>query len=66
MEACDDIAYSVLDAEDTVKKGLASYHDLINFLQCWESHNGNSPDGKDLLIAAVIEETEKKERRLSR
>ncbi|MCR9845939.1 dGTP triphosphohydrolase [Vibrio antiquarius] len=32
MEACDDIAYSVLDAEDIVKKGLASYHDLINHL----------------------------------
>jgi dGTPase len=33
MEACDDIAYSVLDAEDIVKKGLASFHDLINHLQ---------------------------------
>ncbi|HAU5430081.1 dNTP triphosphohydrolase [Cronobacter malonaticus] len=60
MEACDDIAYSVLDAEDTVKKGLASYHDLINFLECWTSHSGNSTGDKDPLIAAVIEETEKK------
>lgn len=34
MEACDDIAYSVLDAEDTVKKGLASFHDLMDFLSC--------------------------------
>ena len=33
MEACDDIAYSVLDAEDIVKKGLASYPDLINHLK---------------------------------
>ncbi|KPX92676.1 putative deoxyguanosinetriphosphate triphosphohydrolase [Pseudomonas amygdali pv. mori] len=33
MEACDDIAYSVLDAEDTVKKGLASYYDLIRYLE---------------------------------
>lgn len=32
MEACDDIAYSVLDAEDIIKKGLASFHDLINHL----------------------------------
>ncbi|AZE06702.1 dGTP triphosphohydrolase [Pseudomonas chlororaphis] len=32
MEACDDIAYSVLDAEDTVKKGLASYYDLLRYL----------------------------------
>ena len=33
MEACDDIAYSVIDAEDTVKKGYASFVDLIDFLQ---------------------------------
>ncbi|MCQ4262138.1 deoxyguanosinetriphosphate triphosphohydrolase [Stutzerimonas stutzeri] len=33
MEACDDIAYSVLDAEDTVKKGLASYYDLLRYLE---------------------------------
>lgn len=33
MEACDDIAYVVLDAEDAVKKGLASFSDLIAFLQ---------------------------------
>jgi len=38
MEACDDIAYSVLDAEDTVKKGLASYYDLLRYLksQCFD------------------------------
>lgn len=53
MEACDDIAYSVLDAEDTVKKGLASYHDLINFLQCW-------PDNHDAAIQHVIDTTEAK------
>ena len=33
MEACDDIAYVVLDAEDAVKKGLASFSDLIAFLR---------------------------------
>ncbi len=33
MEACDDIAYSVLDAEDAVKKGLASFSDLMAFLK---------------------------------
>jgi len=32
MEACDDIAYSVLDVEDAIKKGLISYRDLINYL----------------------------------
>lgn len=53
MEACDDIAYSVLDAEDTVKKGLASYHDLIDHLKCWSG-------GEDALINEVVEQTEKK------
>lgn len=32
MEACDDIAYSVIDAQDTVKKRFASFNDLIDFL----------------------------------
>ena len=32
MEACDDIAYSVIDAEDTVKKGYASFYDLMDHL----------------------------------
>jgi len=53
MEACDDIAYSVLDAEDTVKKGLTSYHDLINFLQCWDKSD-------DEEIKSVIKKTEEK------
>lgn len=35
MEACDDIAYSVLDAEDTIKKGLASINDLFSFLESY-------------------------------
>ena len=38
MEACDDIAYSVIDAEDTVKKGYASFYDLMDFL---ESNSGD-------------------------
>lgn len=33
MEACDDIAYTVMDAEDAVKKGLVSFSDLIAFLE---------------------------------
>lgn len=33
MEACDDIAYGVLDAEDAVKKGLASFSDLMAYLK---------------------------------
>lgn len=33
MEACDDLAYSVLDAEDSVKKQLVSFSDLIAWLK---------------------------------
>ena len=33
LEACDDIAYSVIDAEDIVKKGYASFNDLIDHLR---------------------------------
>lgn len=33
MEACDDIAYSVVDAEDAVKKQIASFHDLAAWLR---------------------------------
>lgn len=33
MEACDDIAYSVIDAEDTVKKACASFYDLMDFIE---------------------------------
>ncbi|MCT6518461.1 dNTP triphosphohydrolase [Proteus vulgaris] len=38
MEACDDIAYSVLDAEDTIKKGLASINDLFSFLENYKNN----------------------------
>jgi len=52
MEACDDIAYSALDAEDTVKKGYASFNDLIDFLE----HNA---DG-DSITLRVIEKAKAK------
>jgi dGTPase len=44
MEACDDIAYAVLDIEDAVKKGLASFSDLMEYLK----HDGekDARDGK--------------------
>jgi dGTPase len=42
MEACDDIAYSVLDAEDAIKKGLVSLNDLLASL-------GYHPEGDDKL-----------------
>lgn len=52
MEACDDIAYSVLDAEDTVKKNYASFYDLIDHLahEC----------GEDVVVLRVIEKSKEK------
>lgn len=32
LEACDDIAYSVIDTEDSVKKRLVSFSDLMAYL----------------------------------
>jgi dGTPase len=37
MEACDDIAYSVIDAEDSVKKQLVSFTDLVAWLEGFEA-----------------------------
>lgn len=51
MEACDDIAYAVLDAEDAIKKGLASFSDLMAHLK----HNNSDP-----LINSVVEFGEEK------
>lgn len=52
MEACDDIAYVVLDVEDAVKKGLASFHDLIAYIK----HKGKG----DNIIKRVARDSEKK------
>lgn len=46
MEACDDIAYSIIDAEDTIKKGYASFYDLMDYLDSYE--------GKDNAIVRVV------------
>ena len=52
MEACDDIAYSVIDAEDTVKKGYASFYDLMDFLESF--------DRNDAVIQKVVDGARKK------
>lgn len=52
MEACDDIAYVVLDVEDAVKKGLASFSDLMAYL----SHHC----GQDEIVTRVVQESEKR------
>ena len=51
MEASDDIAYSVLDVEDAVKKGLVSYRDLISYL---EAGSDGEPE-TDAVIKDVCE-----------
>lgn len=43
MEACDDIAYSVIDAEDTVKKGYASFSDLMEYIDSEAGGNEKDP-----------------------
>jgi dGTPase len=52
MEACDDIAYTVLDAEDAVKKGLASFSDLMAFL--------TNSGADDLLVQQVVNQSKQK------
>jgi len=52
VEACDDIAYSIIDAEDTVKKGYASFYDLMDFLETYDPEDAN--------IKAVITSARKK------
>jgi dGTPase len=51
MEACDDIAYVVLDVEDAVKKGLASFPDLMAYLRC---------HGKHAIVEKLIRDSEEK------
>jgi dGTPase len=52
MEACDDIAYVVLDVEDAVKKGLASFSDLLSYIE----HHANG----DALVNAVVSDSRQK------
>lgn len=62
MEACDDIAYSVLDAEDIVKKGLASFYDLVNHLEC---HANGCPIIEKLIIQIKKDNDEFRKENLS-
>lgn len=49
MEACDDIAYSILDVDDVMKKGVASPDDVLTLMRGTASIRGH----------AVIEKIEK-------
>lgn len=55
MEACDDIAYSIIDAEDTVKKGYASFYDLMDYLETF--------DGSDPVISDVVRVSKEENRK---
>lgn len=61
MEACDDIAYAVIDSEDTVKKGLASFSDVIDHLNEFEA----DPIVKEVIDFSVNENSEFKKNNLS-
>jgi dGTPase len=52
MEACDDIAYSVLDVEDAVKKGLVSFADVIAWLEQY-TKEAKSPAGLKTLKLVI-------------
>ncbi len=52
MEACDDIAYSILDTEDAVKKGLVSFSDAIAYLQ----HKGKENE----VVKTIVEKALRK------
>jgi len=41
MEACDDICYSMIDAEDVIKKCIVSVQDLISYLK---TQGGSDPE----------------------
>lgn len=40
MEACDDIAYSILDVDDVMKKGIASPEDILSQMHVKDSLSG--------------------------
>ncbi|MEI8281890.1 MAG: dNTP triphosphohydrolase [Armatimonadota bacterium] len=62
MEACDDIAYVVLDVEDAIKKGLASYMDLIAHIK---AKCGDDPAAKEVVIRSMEEHQKFIEEKLS-
>jgi len=62
MEACDDIAYSIIDAEDTVKKGYASFNDIVDFL---ESHDDCDEVIMDVVSVSKAQNSKFKKEKLS-
>jgi dGTPase len=48
IEACDDICYAMIDAEDSIKKSIASIHDLLSYL---EEHSESDETVQNLVEA---------------
>jgi dGTPase len=63
VEACDDIAYSVMDAEDAVKKDLASYADVVAHLRNGIESYLTAPQAR--LVQTVVEYADKKRNALA-
>ncbi len=62
MEACDDIAYSVVDVEDAAKKGLINFNVLIAWL---DHHVGPDPVSRDVIDRSKARHAEFRGRDLS-
>lgn len=62
MEACDDIAYSIIDAEDTVKKGYASFYDLMDYL---ETHSSSDETIEQVILSSRKSNNDFKKENLS-
>lgn len=62
VEACDDIAYSVIDVEDAVRKDLSSFEDIRAHLR-----GAELPEGSRALATRVVDNaTKRREDLLSR
>lgn len=62
MEACDDIAYSVVDVEDAAKKGLINFNVLIAWL---DHHVGKDPVSREVIEKSKARHAEFRSRDLS-
>jgi len=66
VEACDDIAYSIMDAEDAVKKDLASYADVVAHLRNGINPAAAAAASQARVVETVLEYAEKKRGALPR